>query len=203
MNFPSIFAIRRYRPEIDTVYSELKPYKNIVALIKAERNNEKWNLRILDNPRSIIRESLIIESNEDMWFKNDIVTIYVDTNHNLNSITTKYNNYHIYTESMTIPLLKISDPCLLLGEKFYNLKEYPDLYFQIEKGQEIKKPLIPSHILNIYTKHVIDNKELCPITMEPLTKETIMITECGHAMSSSAMKWINEKKSCPVCRVSI
>jgi hypothetical protein len=63
------------------------------------------------------------------------------------------------------------------------------------------KPAMPAHVVNVFVEAAIAKGELCPITQEALTKETTVVTPCGHALDNSSAKyWISTKNSCPVCR---
>lgn len=55
--------------------------------------------------------------------------------------------------------------------------------------------------LRMRMDRLIENKECCPISFMPLTRETICITKCGHSFSHLLMQhWIQGAHSCPVCR---
>jgi hypothetical protein len=59
----------------------------------------------------------------------------------------------------------------------------------------------PSHILQGFLESILEKKELCPIKMNEMKKETICTTPCGHAMSyEPAVLWLKEHTACPVCR---
>ena len=79
---------------------------------------------------------------------------------------------------------------------WYTTQEYRDM---LEASK--KKSTIPNHILKVYMDSLIEKNECCPVTLMPLTKETICLTKCGHAFSRlSAKHWIQDAHSCPVCR---
>jgi hypothetical protein len=60
---------------------------------------------------------------------------------------------------------------------------------------------IPQHIVNSYIEGLVEKKESCPITMNPLEKLTTCLTQCGHALDMPSAKcWISSEHSCPVCR---
>jgi hypothetical protein len=64
-------------------------------------------------------------------------------------------------------------------------------------------PTIPKHILEVYITSLTSKQEICPITFEPLIRETTCITPCGHAMNiDAANHWLSTKPICPVCRES-
>lgn len=64
------------------------------------------------------------------------------------------------------------------------------------------KPVpMPQHIVNGYLEALFAKEEACPITCEELGKQTAVLTPCGHALSRLVgERWIQEKRSCPVCR---
>jgi hypothetical protein len=60
---------------------------------------------------------------------------------------------------------------------------------------------MPQHVINILVETALAKKECCPITQDELTKESMVVTPCGHGLdNSSASHWISTKHSCPVCR---
>jgi hypothetical protein len=62
---------------------------------------------------------------------------------------------------------------------------------------------MPQHIVNAYIDTLIQRNEACPISMNPLTRETACLTPCGHVASHhEATRWIQDAHSCPVCRSS-
>lgn len=68
-------------------------------------------------------------------------------------------------------------------------------------AKQSSRPLLPQHIVNIFVEAAVAKQETCPITQEALTKETMVVTPCGHGLdNSSATHWISTKHSCPVCR---
>lgn len=66
----------------------------------------------------------------------------------------------------------------------------------------ISSTKMPQHVVNIQLETLFAKNEVCPITMEPLTKEGACLTPCGHGVGFSAAEhWIQGAHSCPVCRV--
>jgi hypothetical protein len=218
-DLPLYFAIKRYRPNIEEEYPSLEPYKNLGVLIQSTKNqNGSWSLEMVNNPSILIEDASTSVSNADRWFNNRIDEFQVCK---YNSTTTiplriKFNYTIIVNTDFTIPLLKISDPCNVLSKAFYDLPNNLDYGFELNnaiqretqtipkfletKPQEIK---IPSHIMSAYIQSLLDKKEVCPITMEPLEQDTLYVTTCGHAMNKGAAeRWITQKKTCPVCRVA-
>lgn len=62
-------------------------------------------------------------------------------------------------------------------------------------------PSLPQHIINIVIERAIEKGEKCPITLEILSKQSMVVTPCGHGLDNSSAKcWIVKEKSCPVCR---
>lgn len=67
----------------------------------------------------------------------------------------------------------------------------------------VPKPKLPQHMVNLFIEDVLKKGDACPVSMEPLVRETVCITPCGHALDSSSAKcWISNEHSCPVCRAS-
>lgn len=60
---------------------------------------------------------------------------------------------------------------------------------------------IPHHIALRLIDLAVIKGEQCPVTLEPLTKETAIVTNCGHVFSR---EMIREKEktipTCPLCR---
>jgi hypothetical protein len=63
---------------------------------------------------------------------------------------------------------------------------------------------IPQCVVNGYIESLIAKREICPISLEPLEKETTLVSPCGHAISHHAvLHWIRGAHSCPVCRAEV
>ena len=213
---PLYFVIKRYRPNIEDDYPRLEPFKDLSVLIQSKKNpDSSWSLELVKNPLQLIEGSNLITTENDVWFNGRIVEIAVSKYNTPSTLTMriKFNNtVFVNSEfSYSIPLLKIDKPTETLAREFYNLPENLEYGFDLnnlsvtipeQKEPKLQEIKIPAHIMATYIQSLLDKKELCPITMEPLQRDTLYITECGHAMSkSAARKWITQKKSCPVCRV--
>jgi hypothetical protein len=62
----------------------------------------------------------------------------------------------------------------------------------------------PQCVINGYIENLIAKHEVCPISLEPLEKETTLVAPCGHAISHHAViHWIRGAHSCPVCRAEV
>jgi len=195
-NLPDIFAVKRYRPDITDLFPELETYKHIAVLVSVSRNtNGTWSLNVIENPESIIDESIILASYDDKWFNNTIKSIDVQSDI-VRNIKLKFNNCIIVHPSGVIPVLKMSDPCVTLSDEFYYLNRESSRSFRFEclVVNSYKNPN------NDNFDVVLNKHENCPVFMIPLTKENIRITSCGHAISSGVERWIEEKGTCPMCR---
>lgn len=96
----------------------------------------------------------------------------------------------------------------------------PNNYYRVCQGSDIEKkwhicidtqprdiqPLavgykIPAHIFRFFVDAAIQNSEECPISMEKLTRETVVSTPCGHLFQKSAISMaLQQNKRCPSCR---
>jgi len=212
---PLYFAIKRYRPNIESEYPTLEPYKNLAVLIQSTRkSNGSWSVEMINNPSILIEDSSISASTVDRWFNNRIVEIPICKHASTTTmpLRIKFSDAIIVNTEFTIPLLKISDPCEVLSKAFYDLPNNLDYGFELNIVNPMSSKIlpnkpgqfkIPSHIIAAYIQSLLDKKEVCPITMEPLERDTLYITDCGHAMNrGAAERWITQKKSCPVCRVA-
>lgn len=219
-DFPAYFAINRYRPNIDNQYPTLEPYKNLAVLIHSTKNaNGTWVLELIENPLLLLEGYRVTNTTYDRWFNNRIVELPVCKHESTTTILmrSRFNDSVLETPEYIIPLLKISDPCEVLSRKFYNLPENLSCGFELlssarvvstpeisPKNNPIQTSKIPDHIIEIYIQNLLDKKEVCPITMEPLQRDSLHITSCGHAMSKGAAeRWLNQKNSCPVCRTAL
>lgn len=60
---------------------------------------------------------------------------------------------------------------------------------------------IPQHIFRMFVDAAVEKKEECPITMEPLTREMVAGTSCGHLFDREAIKRVlRDSGRCPTCR---
>lgn len=200
MNYtlPQYFILKRYRPNISDNFPELDVYKNIAALISVKKiSSNLWSLSLVEYPEIILEGIELIESNNDNWFNNTTPVFSVYSNNSVNNVTMKFNNYVLKCDSGYIPLFKMSEPCYTLSDKFFKLKD--DIYKSFRFELKIKYSPKNKHS-NSYIQELISNNEVCPVTFVPLTRSSIRITSCGHAISNEVEKWIVDKKTCPICR---
>jgi hypothetical protein len=62
---------------------------------------------------------------------------------------------------------------------------------------------LPAHVANIVLSDAISKNEVCPISSEPITKETGTVTSCGHVFCKESIdQWLSIKNECPVCKQS-
>lgn len=111
-------------------------------------------------------------------------------------------NIHVYT---------VKRPNTVLSKHYYYVCSGRDdvkkeWYVCVNHTESVKIPervryKIPVHIVRYYIDAAIHNKEDCPITMDPLTKENTVCTPCGHLFNRDALcKAIHSHKNCPTCR---
>lgn len=64
---------------------------------------------------------------------------------------------------------------------------------------EVKK--IPTFVFHAYVTSAIEKNETCPVSLEPLKKETVGCPPCGHLFDKDALKSALEVNGkCPTCR---
>lgn len=62
---------------------------------------------------------------------------------------------------------------------------------------------LPVHVFHAYVEHAISKREECPITMDPLRKETVGCLPCGHLFEKKAIERALESNGvCPTCRAA-
>ena len=60
---------------------------------------------------------------------------------------------------------------------------------------------IPLHIFTPFINQAIEKKDMCPISMEILTKKDVASTPCGHLFQyDSLKKALQTAEKCPTCR---
>jgi hypothetical protein len=60
---------------------------------------------------------------------------------------------------------------------------------------------LPPHVAALVLKEAVAGAATCPITMEPITQSTGVVTGCGHVFQRDAVaKWLGEHGTCPECR---
>jgi len=63
------------------------------------------------------------------------------------------------------------------------------------------KIAVPKHVLHAFIECSIEKKTACPITLEPLTKDTVAYTACGHLFQREAIDIaVRGSGKCPTCR---
>jgi hypothetical protein len=63
--------------------------------------------------------------------------------------------------------------------------------------QQVSHPPLPPHIQRLVIDAAIAAGATCPITMEPITVDTAVITPCGHVFGTELTGRV---RLCPVCR---
>lgn len=91
----------------------------------------------------------------------------------------------------------------------------PSTYYHVCHGLDVEKLwhfsaacksniTVPRHVVCGFMEHAIGKGEVCPITMDTLTKETIAYTACGHLFDRQAVSMaIRESGKCPTCRAKL
>jgi hypothetical protein len=60
---------------------------------------------------------------------------------------------------------------------------------------------LPKHIATIVLERAAADGTLCPITMEPITPLSGVVSSCGHVFQAAALKeWLSGHSTCPECR---
>lgn len=79
--------------------------------------------------------------------------------------------------------------------------EYPFHITPSDTNSEESPQKIPIHILRIFIESSIKNKDICPITLEPIVMGKIAMTSCGHLFDKESLLTFLETSSiCPQCR---
>jgi hypothetical protein len=201
---PFLFALRRYCPDIENAYPELKRYKDSCILIQTSKSiYNTWSFTIINNVSSILKNTKIVSCTQDKWLDNEIVKFKIDVDNEILISYIKFNNYCIKYDlsGFMIPLFKISEPHKILGDIYcdLHLDQYDTYRFNLFPYKNSK--IIPEHVAKVYIQSLINKGENCPISMEPLDIKNTFLTSCGHALSqSSADVWFAKNTTCPVCR---
>jgi len=59
----------------------------------------------------------------------------------------------------------------------------------------------PRHLIAPVLAHAEATKAICPISLEPITKENATVTSCGHIFQTEAIAtWLTDHTICPECR---
>jgi len=62
-------------------------------------------------------------------------------------------------------------------------------------------PPLPAFVRTLLVEEAISKKQDCPITMEPITKESATVTSCYHVFDQDAIaSWLTTHSTCPVCK---
>jgi hypothetical protein len=63
---------------------------------------------------------------------------------------------------------------------------------------------MPRHLIRLVLDAAISKGDACPITMEPLTRESVVMTPCGHLFEREAIEHsLGCKAECPNCRSAV
>ncbi len=230
---PPRFALRRFKPDIAIAKPSLTSHQYDACLVDVIREvlggQPIWSFRLVQYPLHILGHAYIRTIEDDQWFGGETQVIQGMVGHEVKPLVMKYNMMSIGTLSGEIPVMKLSGPCEVLGSAFtwLHTEAYADYRFRCQAGtvlpaaQEHYTALVPSasapfpapmapnsrpipqHIVNTYIEAMVEKQEQCPIEMTVLTKETTVLTPCGHGLSAAAAEcWIQDAHSCPVCRLA-
>jgi hypothetical protein len=84
-------------------------------------------------------------------------------------------------------------------ERFMHLRQL--FLSQTAASAVVKTVMFPSHIYNMVVQTAINSGECCPVTTEPIRKETAVLTSCGHVFSESGLKSaLAHSNLCAICR---
>lgn len=222
---PPRFALRRFKPDIAIEKPALTSHQYDTCLVDVTREviggQPIWSFRLVEHPLQILGHAYVRTVEEDHWFGGTSQIIQGMVGRDVKPLIIKYNKVCIGTYGGEIPLLKLSMPCEVLGPVFtwLHTSAYQSYRFECRTGSVLpadREPIpsappvvvntlwkpIPQHIVNTYIEAMIQKQEQCPIEMSPLTKESAVLTPCGHGLSASAAEyWIQDSHSCPVCRL--
>jgi len=85
-------------------------------------------------------------------------------------------------------------------ENEWSFKVYPLAPVVVAPQQQKQSMTLPVHVLRCFMDSAIQRGDTCPITLEPLTKESIAYTSCGHLFDHAS---IMQCARCPTCRASL
>ena len=105
-------------------------------------------------------------------------------------------------EGRYIPMMNMEKACQILPSIFTYLAQSKYIDYQLIAEKESVDPSYAKFILGEIERYLqIYPKNICPITMQAFTKDTLCITPCGHGISYDAMcMWLQSSKTCPLCR---
>ena len=203
MSVPREFLIQRFmRPEDDTrifaliqsfteIYNQdVRVSFNILPIENKQpfyikRYQERWNSlekRII-LPTTCVRYDEVekekpLELKNSIWFEGIVASV----------------------EGRDIPIMNMNKACQILPRIFTNIDKTKYQAYQLFlEYQAPRVCLNPGDEIDTYLK--THEEDVCPITMNPFTKDTVCITPCGHGVTYEAMcKWLETKKACPLCR---
>lgn len=104
-----------------------------------------------------------------------------------------------------IPESRITEPMRHVARTAGSPQQPPPQPLQ-QSPQPQQSPLhirrLPKHVEDaVIEQAFVTGSPLCPITMEPLTRDTITVTICGHLFSRGALgEALLRSRACPTCR---
>lgn len=179
--------------------------------------NEKYVLLSKKNTYLELIENPCIVIQNGIWYTSEGET----SPHTLTILraSSRYNEKKEYTCTLTrsqhyivipdigeIYVYTMTNANKVLSSKYYKVcaGEDRENRWHFEKSAPSSHMYIPQHIFRCFVDDAIKRKEECPITLEPLTKETVAGTQCGHLFNREAiMNVLRENGSCPTCRAKL
>jgi hypothetical protein len=71
----------------------------------------------------------------------------------------------------------------------------------MQKHSTLRKKPTKSHLVSLVLKAAIDEKRVCPITLDPITESSTCIAPCYHSFETAAINnWLELNTTCPECR---
>lgn len=134
----------------------------------------------------------------------------------------RYGDIYVYTitNANTVLTSKYYNVCAGhdMEKNFHFEKRDPSLPLAAPIVQPLAQPLaqpvapplaqpvaqlgkIPQHIFRCFVDSAIEKNDACPITMDPIARDTVACTPCGHLFNGDAIKMaLQVSKRCPTCR---
>ena len=220
VNFPKLFYIQcgASEPKRFCLCSSENIYKDEEGFVYLTFHR----FTLIENPENFFTSFTEYEDKGEAWMKGydfyvdrEATSAYPRTIYKVTVLKEgKYLQSPVYGRVYCLVFCNCWNPdCYPLPWKVYTnfirANDKREYYFTMQniKQKENEKKIenivykIPDFALKIMLEGIVAKKEMCPITMEPLTIQNACITPCGHSFDYGAIcKALETKNICPSCR---
>ena len=197
---PSMEPMRQQRAGALRIYT-LEPQQTLITM----PHHERWTI-LYEDDEPAIRQSLehpwILDGQATDGLREDQIDEF--------DAAARAAAYHTADVNHAGPMSELLDtllrPTLFMDAPLRVVPATLSSYHQALAARQPSAPpalppALPRHIADLVLAKAEADGQTCPITMEPIRRNTASITSCGHIFQTEAIReWLQTRYTCPDCR---